>query len=238
MTQTPSRELAEAGFAKLGPVLDPFDVARILEQLSAIETGTPSAYGMIVHNTWLDVPAMEELLKGRLARIACACMGVAEVVLFQDLLIAKMPGTQEDLAWHQDFAFWPLDSPYGLTMWIALDDADADNGCLRYIPGTHRPARTSDSAVFGEEAWQRSHPRSVESIDAPCPSGHGLVHDPLLWHMSPANRTTRARRAWSISWLTPEVRWSPERAAHPFNHSLHPMSGARVLGDLFPRLPA
>ena len=43
------------------------------------------------------------------------------------------------MAWHQDYSYWTRTKPIAhLTCWIALDDASEENGCLHYIPGSHR----------------------------------------------------------------------------------------------------
>ena len=43
------------------------------------------------------------------------------------------------MAWHQDYSYWTRTEPMShLTCWIALDDSDRDNGCLYYVPGSHR----------------------------------------------------------------------------------------------------
>src|SRR5437870_8269411 len=41
------------------------------------------------------------------------------------------------VAWHQDVTYWGLEPPYAVTAWYAVDDSDAENGCMRAIPGTH-----------------------------------------------------------------------------------------------------
>ena len=85
----------------------------------------PGPYGLIFHNLWRRVPLFaEEIERGRLAALAMELLEAPSLRLFQDLLISKPPGTSEILKWHQDFSYWPLDAPRGITLWIALDDAD------------------------------------------------------------------------------------------------------------------
>src|SRR5581483_8647023 len=115
-------QLRDDGFVALGPVLDATTVRELTREIDH-ELGEQrgrSAYGVILNSAWRSLPAF------------------GEVVLFQDHVVWKTPGTSEPVAWHQDFAYWPLESAAGLTLWIALDDADLENGCLHYLPGTQR----------------------------------------------------------------------------------------------------
>src|SRR5689334_14175079 len=49
----------------------------------------------------------------------------------------KMPGDGKTVSWHQDASYWPLTPSKAVTVWLAIDDADPGNACMRYIPGTH-----------------------------------------------------------------------------------------------------
>jgi len=179
-----------------------------------------------------------------LAPAAAALLGVDRVTLFQDILINKSPGTAA-VQWHQDYSYWPLDSPAGVTLWAALEDADAENGCLRYIPGTHLLGEKHPANFFvGAEQPRReglddldAFRRENEAIDAPVRAGDVLAHHPLTWHMSPDNRSDRHRHAWSVTFLAPGVRWAPEHAPHPFDYELKPERGAPLSGERFPCFP-
>ncbi|MEO0996620.1 MAG: phytanoyl-CoA dioxygenase family protein [Pseudomonadota bacterium] len=56
----------------------------------------------------------------------------------QSMLFVKQPG-KPGQAWHQDEYFIPTRDRSLAGAWIALDAATADNGCLRVLPGSHRP---------------------------------------------------------------------------------------------------
>src|SRR5437762_1603942 len=49
----------------------------------------------------------------------------------------KMPRDGKTVAWHQDSSYWPLTPSKAVTVWLAIDDADRGNACMKYIPGTH-----------------------------------------------------------------------------------------------------
>jgi hypothetical protein len=203
----------------------------------------PSSYGLICHQVWPHVALAGAVLAEILAPLALAVLELDEIVLFQDHVIAKLAGTAAEVRWHQDFSYWPLDAPRGVTMWVALDGADRQNGCLRYIPGTHRLGELHPADFFaGAVQPRRDHlpaldaaARAGEAVDAPARPGDVLVHDPLVWHMSPGNLSSRPRHAWSLTWIAPSLRWDPKHAPHPFNFTRSLVAGAPVAGPGFPR---
>ena len=46
-------------------------------------------------------------------------------------------------------------------------------------------------------------------------AGCAIAHHTFLWHRSPRNTSTRPRRAWALSLVVPEARWSPRHSPHP-----------------------
>ena len=239
-----SGELARDGFAALGPVLAAPALARVSRAVNALLAGrAASEHGVIVHNAYRRAAALADVaLDGALATAVADLVG-DDVVLFQDHVIAKPPGTAAAIAWHQDFGYWPLDAPRGLTVWIALDDAGADNGCLHYVAGSHRlgERRAADFAPGAPQpgwAGRGLAPIAVDAgvaVAAAVAAGAALVHDPLVWHMSPPNRSPRPRRAWSLSWIAAGVAWAPDHAPHPYTSQGGVRAGAPVDGPDFPR---
>jgi hypothetical protein len=238
-------QLRERGFVHFPDVLP----ARLVEALLAFGDASfgdtvASPYGMIRFNPWQDGPLLVDTARRYLAPIVCGLLEVPEILFFQDFLISKLAGSTLAIRWHQDYSYWPVDSPFGVMVWVALDDADADNGCLRYIPGTHTlgEKQPADFVIGAHQAPRSDLPpleaeaRADEAVVMPVRAGGLLVHNHLVWHMSPPNPTPRPRRAWASCWLGADVNWAPEHAPHPFNYSLEPVSGSPVRGELFPRM--
>ncbi len=235
------KELVTQGFSAVpGVVTGDLQALRNAMDDTTLVAG-PSGYGRIVHDPWRSSAVLRRhLLTGVLPDLARAMLGEPPV-LFQDHLVSKTPGTVDAVKWHQDYSYWPLDRPIGLTMWIALDDATQDNGCLNYLPGSHsqgerQPADFVAGAVLGTAA--ELPPLVVDEaarVSVPVAAGTVLVHDPLVLHMSFGNSTTTARRAWSVSWVTETARWRPSHAPHPYNYTLKPESGASLCTERFPR---
>jgi ectoine hydroxylase-related dioxygenase (phytanoyl-CoA dioxygenase family) len=201
-------------------------------------------FGFLAHNIADRLePFHTALHRGAIGALAAQLMGAEEAVLFQELIVWKHPMTTRQVEWHQDYSYWPLDRPRGITIWLALDPADEENGCIRYISGSHRwgecrpTVYTLDSA-YGQEGELpplRIEEESATADSVSCSAGHAIAHHPLVCHMSRTNRSERHRRAWSLTWLDPSTRWQPSHAPHPFNHQLDPEEGTPVIGGRFPR---
>ncbi len=241
------KALARDGYARLGPVLSPEQAAALGDQLSAAASQvaeSESPYGVLIHNVSETAAACRTLLdSGRLDALARGTLDLDEVILFQDLLIWKHAGNATDLAWHQDYSYWPLRPAVAGMMWIALDDATAENGCLHYVPGSHewgelRPTPFSEDMPISP-ALAHLAPIDLElaersAVAVPVPAGEAIIHHPLVWHMSPTNTTRAPRRALATTWTSTDAVWDPGHANHPYNFTLRPTPGSLVLGERFP----
>ncbi len=105
---------------------------------------------------------------------------------------------------HQDGFYFMLQPCIALTMWLALDHADQDNGCVRYVPGSHRhglrPHARTDTLGFsqGIADYAASDLAQQEQAIVAAP-GDLLVHDAMTVHRADANRhPTRSRRALGL----------------------------------------
>src|SRR5690606_30083144 len=127
--------LREQGWALLPGAIDEGAVARLRAAIGEAPVEPAGAYGVIRHNVWEQDPTFAAFVReGPLGPLALRLLEVDEVILFQDVVVWKPPETSVPLAWHQDYSYWPLSAPAGLTAWLALDDAEPENGCLHYLP--------------------------------------------------------------------------------------------------------
>lgn len=217
------------------------DAARALHAAiaTALDDVPSSDYGLLLNNTWRRVPALESWLRGGpLGPLLTALYG-APLLLFQDNLVWKRPGTGSAIEWHQDYSYWPLDRPGGLTAWLALDDADVESGALIYAPGTHLLGECEPADfISGSGQPTRDDLPPLDLAAAvriataqPVRAGDLLVHHPLVLHRSGPNPTRRERMGLSLTAIDADVRWDTAHAPHPFALSLRPDDGVRVSAD-------
>lgn len=125
----------------------------------------------------------------------------AEPVLFEDKALIKPPRIGREKPWHQDHAYWnlPLDTPV-VTVWIALDPATVDNGCMLVIPGSNREGPV---VHFNRRDWQicDTEVRVNRAIAAPLAPGGCLFFNSYLQHGTPANRSPQRRRALQFVYI-------------------------------------
>lgn len=116
-------------------------------------------------------------------------------VLFQDMALVKPPRHGTEKPWHQDCAYFNLaQGTIVVGVWIALDEATADNGCMHIIPGSHNEG---PMIHFNRRDWQICDTDVPIARDTmvPLPPGGCLFWHGLLHHGSPVNHSSKRRRA-------------------------------------------
>jgi ectoine hydroxylase-related dioxygenase (phytanoyl-CoA dioxygenase family) len=123
---------------------------------------------------------------------------------------------------HQDnFYFGPADPDGMVTAWVALEDADLENGCLYYAEGSHRRGIVAHEAP-PDRPFDLQIPearRSAETMSpAPVPQGGVSFHHGGTWHQSADNNSERWRRACALHYVRNGNTF--ESPALPYDHSL------------------
>jgi len=123
----------------------------------------------------------------------------------------KMPHDGKAVAWHQDASYWPLTPTKAVTVWLAIDDADTGNGCMRFISGsqdfghlTYRPSESHEDNLLNQtvdNAEQYGDP-----MDDELKAGEISLHSDLLLHGSDANDSDRRRCGLTLRYAAVEVR--------------------------------
>jgi len=155
---------------------------------------------------WRITPGYHDILwNPRFVMAARQLLGGA-VRFWHDQLFYKPAKKGGVVAWHQDYSYWTRTKPIAhLTCWCALDDATAENGCLQYIPGSHKWGLLPKPVIAGDlhgikdflnEEKQKAldHP-----VFAPVKAGEAIFHHPLTLHGSGENKSDQPRRAFVIN---------------------------------------
>ncbi len=134
-----------------------------------------------------------------------------DVIAWGSHFFCKMPGDGRRVSWHQDSSYWPLTPSKAVTVWLAIDDADAENACMRYIPGTHRLGHLTYRLSEDDEAnvLNQTVPdaaRFGEPVDVALRAGEISLHSDLLLHGSEANPSARRRCGLTLRYCPADVR--------------------------------
>ena len=115
----------------------------------------------------------------------------------------KPPATNHVTPPHQDNYYFCLVPPQVLTMWMALDPVDEENGCLRYVPGSHlrgiRPHGRTKTLGFSQGILNYGDADRADEAPIPLQPGDVTVHHGNMIHRADANRSaTRHRRSFAM----------------------------------------
>jgi hypothetical protein len=127
------------------------------------------------------------------------------VRFWHDQLFCKPAHHGGVVAWHQDYSYWTRTEPMQhLTCWIGLDDATRENGCLWYVPGSHRWRLLPITGLAGDmDEIQTVLTDEQRAAFRPVPielkKGECSFHHPLMVHGSYENRSDHPRRATVIN---------------------------------------
>ena len=146
----------------------------------------------------------------RLVRCVRDLLG-EDVVGWGSHYFCKLPHDGKTAPWHQDASYWPLSSSRTVTVWLAIDDADRDNACMQFIPGSHllghlpyRKLEGEAEAVLDQEVVDVG--RFGAPVDVELRSGEVSIHSDLLLHGSAANGSDRRRAGLTLRYSAAEVR--------------------------------
>ncbi len=132
-----------------------------------------------------------------------------DIICWASAILSKAPGDPKAVPWHQDAAFWSLSPARTVTVWLAIDAADAANSAMRFIPGTHNKGklavrRTEGASVFHIET------EGAEALGAPVTNtlaaGQVSLHADMLVHGSLPNTSPRRRCGLTLRYCPPDVR--------------------------------
>ena len=120
-------------------------------------------------NLWMDHVGVRALmLDGRLGKMAADLEGVDGIRIWHDQVLTKLPWANPT-TWHQDNTKWSFASEHAITIWVALDEVTVQNGCMFFMPGSHRKRR-DDYPAAGKQVGPCSTPTPISAGWTPCPS--------------------------------------------------------------------
>ncbi|MBB3206379.1 hypothetical protein FHS27_002188 [Rhodopirellula rubra] len=122
----------------------------------------------------------------------------------------KMPGDGKRVDWHQDCSYWPLTPTKAVTVWLAIDDADLDNGGMEVYTGSHRhglidfDTTEEDSGNVLDQVVTQPEKYGAHRF-TPIAAGQISIHSDLLVHGSAPNQSDRRRCGLTLRYCPADV---------------------------------
>jgi ectoine hydroxylase-related dioxygenase (phytanoyl-CoA dioxygenase family) len=231
----------EHGYARLGKVMSDETLALLRERADAIMLGRVSIEGLF-YQLDTETGAYDDLVFGRgyegpslnyrkieklerddrfracidhplFEKIARALIA-GPIVIYRAVLMNKGSGGGTVLPWHQDGGlFWGLDRDPILQIWTALDDAPIDAGCVEVVPGSHKAGLATPLGGVIPDDHVRRREAEANRLLLPAEAGEAILLHNHLWHRSLVNRTGKARRAFSVCYMSADTKCTRKKRA-------------------------
>jgi hypothetical protein len=145
-----------------------------------------------------------------------------DVILWGCHVFCKPPYEGYETPWHQDGHYWPIRPLATCTVWVALEESDRGNGCLRVIPGSHRAKRLYEhlhedrpDLTLQQRLVSSSFDESA-ALDVELFPGEMSLHDVYMIHGARANKSPRRRTGVALRYMP---------ATSHFDRELKPVHG-------------
>ena len=245
LTDTQMRHYRDCGYLVVEDLIGPADCRKLIDHARAVVEGRVSTRGEV----WMEEEAIERSLitdatrfdylfkighqmhhapgpfreyatLPRLKEMLTQLIG-PNVKCVQSMFIDKPPDTGTGQPYHQDAWYLKTKPDTLMALWLALEDADHDNGCLAVIPGSHadpihpveEPSDPMQAKIFCITAVGAKERPEVE---VPLKAGSGVFFTGHVLHRSGNNRSSRHRRAYVLHYADARSKWlSDPQARNP-----------------------
>jgi len=197
------------GFVQPFDVFSPDEIAEIRSYLDRLmaDLGDDGAYGVNCYQARLrglwDI-ATHPLILDHVEDIIGP-----DILCWASAILSKKPHDPKAVPWHQDASFWALSPARTVTVWLAIDDTDAENSAMRFIPGTHDRGALDVQAAGGDAVFHKQTAHA-ETLGTPftntLKAGQMSLHADMLVHGSKPNISSRRRCGLTLRYCPPSVR--------------------------------
>lgn len=162
-------------------------------------------------------PVFHEYAKHpRIVEIIIDLLG-PDIKLFGDQMMLKPPFHGSMKPYHQDSAYWPIEPMELVTCWLAMDDSTRENGCMRFLPGTHKLGLLKHTFLEYThevpEGWEEMS-RRPDQVYVELKAGGCSFHHSLVLHETSPNRSPYPRRGMTTAYMRATSRYA-DKAPKP-----------------------
>ena len=238
LTKTQIEDYNECGFIRPVEIYVADEIAEIRHYFDRLLDQTIASGGSSysISTAHMKFGRVYDILTNRRIIDCVADLLGDDVIAWGSHFFCKMPGDGRAVAWHQDASYWPLTPSHAVTVWLAIDDADLDNGCMKFIAGSHHSGHLTYKKSSPEE--HNVLDQTVENAESfgtrivvdDLKGGQASIHNDLLLHGSDANMSARRRCGLTLRYAAAHVRagmqWNEKgviiRGSDPSGHWTNP----------------
>lgn len=243
----------ENGFVQVDNVLTAEEVSELTQYLTEAMSSEEdhrattisqkgSSYYRVLNqkvNVWRDhLGVARYSAHKKLAQLALELSGASGIRLFHDHGLWKMPNDSKETPWHQDFPYWPMNESGALSVWIPLDDVDEDNGCMMFVPGSHKVGKLNPIDLADPqdiyEYVKGTDVANARPVKVPLKAGSCTFHNGLTFHYAHANKTDKPRRVLAIIYMPDGTTFNGKAHLVTDGHSIE--KDSPIIGGSFPLL--
>jgi len=155
-------------------------------------------------NLWQTNDKVKQLMLNKdIGKMAADLAGCDGIRIWHDQALVKRPWANPT-SWHLDTPFWSFSDRRALSIWVALDDATPENGCLYFIPGSYHSTSFENPGIGKNmDAVFQFYPQFIatNSVSVPMKAGSCSFHNGLTIHGAGANMTSGFRRAMTCAYM-------------------------------------
>lgn len=155
-------------------------------------------------NLWrLSDTVKSYMLNEKLGHMLCQLAGVDSMRVWHDQALIKEP-FGNPTAWHLDNPYWSFYSQNSISIWIALEDATFENGCMWFSPGSHKLAGYDNVGITPDIGGLfRIYPKmgEIDPVPVPMKAGDCSFHNGMTAHGAGANMTRGRRVAMTCAYM-------------------------------------
>jgi len=200
------------------------DMRQAAEDLVAARPDLRPEFIPLPHVPWNDSPEARALAgrflefarRPELLDLVASVIG-PDVVFWTAALFCKPGSVGAPVPWHQDGIYWPLKPMATVTLWVALDRAATDNGCMKVIPGSHRHGffgheKSEQEGLVLNTAIVESEMDAGKARPVELDAGQVSLHDAFLVHGSEPNTSARRRAGLTLRYMPATTLYERARA--------------------------
>ena len=213
---------------------------RLFYEFNSNESTDPTKVLFHALGAWRITAGFHDLLWNPVFLMPASQLLGGPVRFWHDQLFCKPAQQGGVVAWHQDYSYWTRTQPMAhLSCWIGLDDSTRENGCVHYVPGSHRwdllpiTGLANDMHAI-EQALTDEQKAEFKPIPIELKAGECSFHHPLMVHGSYENQSDTPRRGAVINVFRDGVR---SASNDPLLEGVPAIAaGEKITGQFFPLL--